>query len=125
MADGANEGVFTVKEWLTRIDAKQDRLDEKIDKLSEGMDRKADAHDVRSLEQRMTIVEQQNAARLTAYNNLERRVDNTSERLTGENGLDKTKADRADVAALWRVLVGALSGSSIAILAWALTLFVR
>ena len=114
----ADDAVFTVKEWLNRIDSKQDRLEEKIDRVAEGLDQKADAVALRDLQDRVTIMEQQQGSRLSAYTNLEKRVDRNTEKL-------EEKAEKPDVAALWRVLVGALSGSAIAILAWALTLFVR
>lgn len=114
----ADDAVFTVKEWLGRIDQKQDRLEEKIDRVAEGMDRKADSRDVRDLQDRVTIIEQQEAARVSLYNRLQGQVDTNS--TTIEN-----KATKASVDSLQRLLVGALSGSAIAILAWALTLVVR
>ena len=117
MAGDINEGVFTVKEWLGRIDSKMDRLDDKIDKVAEAMDRKADAREVRDLQERMTIMEQQEAARVNIYNRLQGQVDNNT-------GALEKKATKASVESLQRLLVGALSGSAIAILAWALTLVV-
>lgn len=118
MADGGNEAVFTVKEWLNRIDSKQDRLEEKIDKVAEAMDRKADAHDLRDLQDRVTIMEQQEAARVNIYNRLQGQVDSNSVKID-------EKAEKASLESLQKLLVGALSGSAIAILAWALTLVVR
>lgn len=122
MADGLGEQAFTVKDWLQRIDAKQDKLDEKIDAVSAAMDRKADDRDVRALNDRLLILEQQNNSRLDLWKKMDVRVDANTIKL---DNLEKGKADRPDVAALWRVLVGALSGSSVAILAWALTVFAR
>ena len=122
MADGPimDQQAFTVKDWLQRIDAKQDKLDEKIDSVAAGMDRKADDRDVRELANRLLIQEQQGNQRLDLWKKLDSRVDANAARI---DDLSKGKADRPDVAALWRVLVGALSGSAIAVLAWALTLF--
>ena len=116
MADG--DTTFTVKEYLAQIVHKQDRLDEKLDRVAEGLDRKADLRDLRELADRVTVQEQQAAARIDIYAQLHRQVDANTTKM-------EDKADKADVSALWRVLVGALSGSSIAILAWALTVFVR
>jgi len=120
MADGINEQAFTVKDWLQRIDAKQDKLDEKIDSVAAAMDRKADDRDLRALQDRVLVTEQQGNQRLALWERLDKRVDVNSKRL---EDLEKGKADRPDVSALWRVLVGTLSGSALAILAWALTLF--
>lgn len=122
MADGLDQQGFTVKDWLQRIDAKQDKLDEKIDAVSASMERKADDRDVRALTDRILVMEQQGNSRLDMWKKLDARVDNNAGAV---ELLKENKADRPDVAALWRVLVGALSGSAIAILAWALTLFVR
>ena len=122
MADGLESQGFTVKDWLQRIDAKQDKLDEKIDAVTAAMDRKADDRDVRALTDRILVLEQQGNQRLDLWKKLDTRVDFNSTRI--EN-LKEDKADRPDVAALWRVLVGALAGSAIAILSWALTVFVR
>jgi predicted nucleic acid-binding Zn-ribbon protein len=123
MADGGLDAQgFTVKDWLQRIDAKQDKLDEKIDAVSAAMDRKADDRDVRALTDRILVLEQQGNQRLDLWKKLDGRVDTNTGRI---DDLKEDKADRVDVAALWRVLVGALSGSAIAILAWALTLFAR
>lgn len=122
MADGLDAQGFTVKDWLQRIDAKQDRLDEKIDAVSAAMDRKADDRDVRELTQRILVLEQQNIQRLDLWKKLDTRVDSNASKLAD---LKEGKADRPDVAALWRVLVGTLSGVAITILAWALTLLMR
>ena len=117
-----DEQAFTVKDWLQRIDAKQDRLDEKIDAVTAAMDRKADIGDVRNLTERVLVIEQQNNQRLELWSRLDKRGEINRANI---EGIVRDKADRADVAALWRVLVGALSGSAIAILAWALTVFGR
>jgi hypothetical protein len=122
MGDGLDSQGFTVKDWLQRIDSKQDKLDEKIDAVSAAMERKADDRDLRSLMDRVLVTEQQANQRLSLWEKLDRRQDACSKSI---HDLQEGKADRPDVAALWRVLVGALSGSAIAILAWALTLFVR
>lgn len=120
MADGLDAQGFTVKDWLQRIDAKLDKQDEKIDHLAAAMDRKADDRDLRALADRVLVQEQYATQRLDLWKKLDTRVDANGARI---DDLKESKADRPDVAALWRVLVGALSGTAIAILAWALTLF--
>lgn len=120
--EGMNQEAFTVKDWLQRIDSKQDRLEEKIEHVAAALDHKADDRDVRALADRILVAEQQANQRLDMWKKLDRRSDAHDQAL---EALKENKADRPDVAALWRVLVGALSGSAIAILAWALTLFVR
>ena len=122
MADGLDAQGFTVKDWLQRIDQKQDKLDEKIDAVAATMDRKADDRDLRAAVDRVLVLEQFNVGRLDGWNKLLTKVDQNTDTI---NHLKENKADRPDVAALWRVLVSALAGSAIAILAWALTLFVR
>lgn len=120
MADGLDAQGFTVKDWLQRIDAKQDALDEKLDKVKESMDRKADDRDLRALIERVLVLEQVNAQRLELWNKIDGRVEKNTNRL---DAVEVGKADRPDVAAVWKVLVSALAGSAIAILAWALTVF--
>lgn len=118
----AEETAFTVKDWLQRIDAKQDTLDEKIDAVAAKMDRKADDRDLRAVADRVLTLEQINSQRLEMWNKIDKRVEATTEKVAD---LNESKADRADVGAIWKVMVSALGGSAIAILAWALTVFVR
>lgn len=122
MSSDLDQQAFTVKDWLQRIDAKQDKLDEKIDNVAATMDRKADDRDLRAVVERVLVLEQVNAQRLEMWARIDKRVETNTGAV---NSLKEDKADRADVGALWKVLVGALSGSAIAILAWALALFVR
>lgn len=119
MADLEQQG-YTVKDWLQRIDAKQDKLDEKIDNVASSMDRKADDRDLRALRDRVLVTEQQNAARMDAWNRMEKKVDAS---LQAQEDLKLNKADRTELSTLWRLLLSALTGSAIAILAWALTVF--
>jgi hypothetical protein len=114
----ADQAVFTVKEWLQRIDSKQDALDEKIDRVTESLDRKADARDVRELADRVTIIEQQAAARVNMVDRLEAHVDINSDKID-------QKADKGELVGLQRLFISTLGGAAVAILAWALTLFVR
>jgi len=120
MAEGLDAQGFTVKDWLQRIDAKQDKLDEKIDGVAAAMDRKADDRDVRALVERVLVLEQVNAQRLELWNKIDKRVETNTGRI---DSLKEDKADRTELSTLWRLLLSALSGSAIAILAWALTVF--
>jgi len=121
MAEPLDTGqAFTVKDWLQRIDAKQDKLDEKIDDVSAKMDRKADDRDLRAVADRVLTLEQINAQRLEMWSRIDKRVETNTGTIAA---LKEDKADRADVGALWKVLVSALGGATLAILAWALTVF--
>jgi hypothetical protein len=111
---------FTVKDWLQRIDATTQALDEKIDRLKENLERKADDRDVRALADRVLMTEQQANTRLELWKRLDAKVQDNGLKI---EALKENKADRPDVTALWRVLMGSLSGAAIAILAWALTVF--
>jgi len=117
-----NEQAFTTKDWLQRMDGKLDKLEEKIDDVQGALDRKADATDVRAVSDRVLVLEQASNQRLELWNRLDKRVERNSGLI---EDMRQSKAESSDVSALWRVFAGVLSGSAIAILAWALTVFVR
>lgn len=120
MAEGLDATGFTVKDWLQRIDAKADTLDEKIDSVASNLDHKADDRDLRAVADRVLTLEQVNAQRLDMWNKIDKRVETNAGRI---DDMKENKADRSELGALWKILLTALAGSSVAILAWALTVF--
>lgn len=110
----SDEPVFTVKEWLQRIDSKQDHLEAKIDRLAEGVDKKADASVVADLIGRITIIETQGAARTSIVDRQEGRIEELSKAISG-------KANASELTDLRRTGFVVLGSAAVAILAWALT----
>ena len=81
---GNDQPVYTVKEWLQRLDTKLDTLDEKLDQ-------KADTATVLALEQRI-------------------------------RDLERDKADRRELSALSKQVLGFIITSAGAVFVWALTI---